>query len=60
MPLENLIGVVLNKTTELKKYFHKLQEEPIARDGITEYDINRIKGEYNDKQQSNERTERND
>lgn len=43
MPLENLIGVVLNKATELKNYFHKPQEEPIGEDGITEYDIDRIR-----------------
>ncbi len=48
MPLENIIGVVLNKAEELKKYFYKEKEEPIVRDGITEYDIDRIKGGYND------------
>jgi len=46
--LENIIGVVLNKAAEFKKYFYKLEEEPIIRDGITEYDIDRIKGGYDD------------
>ena len=58
MQLENLVMITLNnwnivsyKLSELKKYFYKEEEEPIVRDGITEYDIDRIRGEYNEKEE---------
>lgn len=62
MIIEKSIKGITKRVREFKDTFYnpKKHDETLGIGAPTEYDIDRIKGKYNDKQQSYKGTQRND